>query len=528
MSKITKLIITLVIYVLIILYFLISHIWKSPVNPKRDACEIFDARLSNEIRNYFESSLPSQNAETSSVSIEELISEGLLTSEDLQDVGSSCSGNAYITKVNNEYYYYNDITCGKCSINNMYTDWSSWEESLPDFGGRKYQVMVNVLYNYSTSNNSKENWTEWSDWGESIEKIKAPSMPAGAEAVNTETEEKKQYRYRTATFKWYKISGDVVYYNGDNYYSETAPSGYEKLESSKRVLRTTKTYSTQEELRSKESIKDGDEIKAVMGYRVRTTKHIYSNTISQTTSTYQVPGVATTQINAINICKSQQSQWASSCKAYCSTSTGTVCTKYGYKYTVIANYLKSNGTTTPNRAEADYLSEAEVAILKKANPSLAGYIKVGNPTYVYQASDYVEGTCPTGSTCSTSILYKAIIYEYKWYKKVGTGEKIMCNNGALSALSPESGCIKDASTAVWSEWSEYSDQEVKKTDTNEVEVKKLIRYRKSYINSTDLVVDKWYTYEEFEKQTGKNIEVLKNDKNVNLQEKIVYKYRILK
>ena len=83
-------------------------------------------------------------------------------------------------------------------------------------------------------------------------------------------------------------------------------------------------------------------------------------------------------------------------------------------------------------------------------------------------------------------------------------------------------------TAKWSSWSEYSDVEVKKTDTNEIEIKKLVRYRKSYINSKDLVLKDWYSYDDFEEKVGKKITDLKNDKKVKLHEKIMYKYRTLK
>ena len=104
----------------------------------------------------------------------------------------------------------------------------------------------------------------------------------------------------------------------------------------------------------------------------------------------------------------------------------------------------------------------------------------------------------------------------------------MCNNGLQSAVSPENGCIKDPSTVVWSDWSEFSDTEVKKTDTNEIEIRTLVRYRKSYISSNDLAMNEWYEYDDFENMIGRSIEELKKDSNIKLQEKTMYKYRILK
>ena len=123
--------------------------------------------------------------------------------------------------------------------------------------------------------------------------------------------------------------------------------------------------------------------------------------------------------------------------------------------------------------------------------------------------------------------YKATIYDYKWFKS-GISTKTYCNNKAYSATSPASGCLKEESSAKYGSWSDWGDKEIKKADGIEVETKKLIRYRKSYISSKELALKEWYPYEEFEEKTGKKIEDLRKDKNINVQEKVVYRYRIKK
>ena len=119
MRKIIKLIITIIVYILVVLYFLVLLIVNNPRSNK--VCKNFDVVLSNAIESYFASSLPQKNGDTLKVTTEELISKGLLTLTDLQDVGTKCSGEAFVTKMNDQYYYYNDVKCGSCSIDNIYT-----------------------------------------------------------------------------------------------------------------------------------------------------------------------------------------------------------------------------------------------------------------------------------------------------------------------------------------------------------------------------------------------------------------------
>ena len=687
MNKTTKHAITITVYALVALYFLVFLFNGKGFGPtKNTACSNFEQALSSKIESYFITLLPQTNGTSVKVTVEELIAKGYITLEDVENIGTSCSGTAHVVKAGDRYYYYNDISCGECSIDNMYTAWSGWEDTLPSFGKKKYQVMVSLLYNYSSS---EEKWTAWSEWGESIDKIKAPEIPVGVEIINTETQEKQQYRSREASYQWYKLSSNTEYYN-NGAYSVSAPSGYERLDSTKRQSRITKAYETKTELKQKENVKDED-IVTVNGYRVKTPKYIYSYTTESslvedktsceeqvtkyicyktTDQTYSVADVSTDQATALSTCKAQQPSWASTCTTYqsststscpsgytpdgssctktyhgthkyrtqgssyeenicdsqktepcylCKNSNASSCTgtkhgtwqrckstgnntwwvtfncqvwhvcdsgdtlqsdyitckstktptttiKYGYKYTVTTRtdstdyyttcpssypnrdtskskvectkyktnvvpgttyYVKANGGTTTNKSEAAYLSETEFNNLKKTNTSLSKYVKTGSPMYSYQTDYYVEGNCPSGSTCDTKTLYKAIIYEYKWFK-VGPSTKTMCNNGNYSSSSPASGCTKDESTVKWGEWTEYSDKEIKKTSSNEVETKKLIRYRRSYVNSKDLINKEWYPYEEFEEKTGKKIDDLRRDSKINLQEKIVYKYRIKK
>ena len=680
MKRITKHIITITVYILVILYFL-SSCSRREIKPNQNkVCNKFDETVSERVERYFITRLPETNGGVSKVTVGDLISEGLITLDDLEGIGTSCSGEAYVSKMGDRYYYYNNISCGICSIDNMYTAWSDWTETLPDFGGKKYQVMTSILYNYSSSDIK---WTDWSEWGESEDKIKAPTIPAGVEIVNTETQNKNLYRSRQATYQWYKLSSNVEYYNNGNY-SETAPSGYERVPGSKHYNRTTaKEYSTVAELRQKENVKSDDTIITITKYKTKTSKYIYSHTTpatevddtnncktwateyacykSTTSGPYESSSVYTSSdaamaacnqvANAINcsvtsststscpsgytpsgtsctkeykgnqknhpnrtvVDRTQEEcsggkitcliddtvpstmtwpmyQWSggkcfltSSCwvefvcndgdtkidRMMClSTTSSTTTTTYKYTYNVgtteylnggntyyetcpsgytrdtskmnpnpsckewkkitipaKTTYLTMSGNEVTSRDEADYLSDAEFNVLKKNKPALASYTKT---TW---RKDFV-GTeildkCPSGSSCEEVKTYKATIYDYKWFKS-GISTKTYCNNKAYSATSPASGCLKEESSAKYGSWSDWGDKEIKKADGIEVETKKLIRYRKSYISSKELALKEWYPYEEFEEKTGKKIEDLRKDKNINVQEKVVYRYRIKK
>ena len=130
MKRIIKLIVTILIYMIVLLYFSIIFLKKTST---KGVCEFFEIRLNDEIKDYF-ASLNNDNDRTLKVTVNELISQGLLTLEDFDGVGTRCSGAAYMTRVGENNYYYDDITCGKCSTKDLYTAWSGWEEALPNFG----------------------------------------------------------------------------------------------------------------------------------------------------------------------------------------------------------------------------------------------------------------------------------------------------------------------------------------------------------------------------------------------------------
>ena len=145
MRKIIKLIITIIVYILVVLYFLAVLIVNNPRSNK--VCKNFDVVLSNAIESYFASSLPQKNGDTLKVTTEELISKGLLTLTDLQDVGTKCSGEAFVTKMNDQYYYYNDVKCGSCSIDNIYT----FIFSFILFNKRSESILlfIHILFTYA-------------------------------------------------------------------------------------------------------------------------------------------------------------------------------------------------------------------------------------------------------------------------------------------------------------------------------------------------------------------------------------------
>ncbi len=290
MNKLVKLIITVVVVILIILYFLRDSLFRMPgptppPQPVASPCSTFEQTLSSRIEQYFMDKLPESDGEVNSVKVGDLITSGVLTLQDLSNVGATCVGEAYVSKANNNYYYYNNISCGTCSIQELYDDWGEWVDSLPSSDGKKRQVMTSLLFNYS---DSKTKFTDWTEWGEKIDELKAPEVPAGSEIVKKEVENKTQYQYRDAAYKWYKISSNAEYYvsNSNKQYKETTPgSSYSRDDSSRKTLRVTKTYESESKLKSSENVKKDDLITKVSAYITGTPRYIYSYTEPITTIT---------------------------------------------------------------------------------------------------------------------------------------------------------------------------------------------------------------------------------------------------
>lgn len=275
MSKTTKMIITIAVFILVILYFIVAC--EGPIKTDSSlACKKFDNQLTLKAAEYFADNLP-QNYEIRSASINELIMGGFISLSDLEEIGTTCGGKVSVTNISGKYYYSNDVTCGTCSTSSLYADWTDWNEDLPNIVGTKMQVEFIKYYNYGTSD---AKYSNWSDWALDSTKISEPTLPSNVEVIDTETEEKTQYSYRDGAFKWYKVSSNATYYGGDNAYYATAPAnGYSKLESSKKVIETTSAYSSEAALKSALSGKTYDVV-TVNGYQTGTPRYSYSKAVT--------------------------------------------------------------------------------------------------------------------------------------------------------------------------------------------------------------------------------------------------------
>ena len=196
MNRILKYVITALVVILIIVYFVFTG--GKVLRP----CKSYDETLNEGIVEYFSNNLPQTNGEVSKVSIDDLISQGYVSLKVLNKIGNSCEGFAYATKDDGDYYYYNDISCGSCSTDEIYTNWSDWVEKLPN--KKNMQVIAAEGYNYSISGIRYGNWSEWL---ELIKKDSSEEEDTDESIVLKETETKEVYRYREALYKWYKPAG---------------------------------------------------------------------------------------------------------------------------------------------------------------------------------------------------------------------------------------------------------------------------------------------------------------------------------
>lgn len=243
MNKIAKIAITSIVFLLIIIYFII---FRGPKKLSSNTyCLDFNKVLSARSEEYFKNYLPASNGEVKVANIQDLIGAGFITIEDLKNIGNICSGNIYITNIENRYYYYNDVKCGDCNIENLYLTWSNWSDYLANITADSH-VMTDIYYNYGIE---EKKITDWSQWGLDVTKLEVQNLPGEAEVINTESENKKQYSYRDGEFKWYKIEGGTKeYYNNGAYFEKNSSNEYTKEISSKTTSRT-KTYLTETELK---------------------------------------------------------------------------------------------------------------------------------------------------------------------------------------------------------------------------------------------------------------------------------------
>ena len=416
MKKGTKHIITITVYVLIIIYFLVFH--SSGIGGNK-ICKNFDNVLSSRIEQYFVNPLSESNGETLSVDVRELIAYGYLTLTDLQDVGTSCYGSAYASKVDGKYYYYNDITCGSCSSDSIYAAWSDWSETLPDFGGKKHQVMTKTLYNYS---NSDKKYSDWSDWGESIDSIKAPTIPNNASPVDNDVESKSKYTYRDAEYQWYKLDSKVEYYGNGAYYESSPANGYMKDDSTKTISRQSKLYRTKAALKQSEPSFPDSSISQVNGYAQKVAKYIYS---------YEKLGDAVTSMyfadNAASAVSKCQVDGYVNCKAISTTET---------------QYTKKEYKCSPSAYGWKTTSNSTVSSCEETPSNCSSSSDVGNQRVTCQTTAWI----PTTSTCQSTYAYTNQTSGTAWIKKDGScnNSEDICKNltsGLRTALKNEQWCV---------------------------------------------------------------------------------------
>ena len=286
MNKVTKVILTIIVFVLVVLYFIKAFgnitINREPSDGK-GACATFNTVLNQRVEEFFKNDLPETEGDSKTASIDDLIAAGLITLEELTPVGTACTGNITVIKGNgNKYFYSNDVTCGTCSTANLYNNWSEWTNFEPTGLGASGQIQAGIYYNYGKG---EKKFSDWSEWTLSTSTPKEPSIPSGAELIDTETEQKTQYSYRDGTFKWYKLTSAGTSYYNNGAFSETSPgSGYSKDVATKKTSRTTTANISSSALKATLTGLDYDMV-TTSGYRLSTVRNIYARTETVITTT---------------------------------------------------------------------------------------------------------------------------------------------------------------------------------------------------------------------------------------------------
>lgn len=277
MSKTVKILITLGVFTFIILFFTKSCTnGEKPIVEGNSECERLNEILKVRAQDYFQDKLPIEDGVMKSETVQTLIDERVLTSKDLSEVGTSCTGNAYVGKSGTKYYYSHDINCGACTSSDLYSSWSEYSPTAPDTSKGNTQVELSLFYNYS---DAAAKYTEWTDWVEKSDTKTSPVVPSGVQVLDTETEGKTQYSYRDGTFKWYRLTGGTSYYGGGAYYETRPASGYEKETETKTLARTIGPSVNRSDITSQTSGREY-ELKTSTQYRTATPKYIYSRTVT--------------------------------------------------------------------------------------------------------------------------------------------------------------------------------------------------------------------------------------------------------
>lgn len=173
-------------------------------------------------------SLPKIEGENTTIRINDLYTNGYLSSSDTNNV--KCSGTVKITKYKKDYVYTLDVkNCNVCSTNQKYSSWSNEVSSYPS---DKAIVDVIPYYNYYDREVSTTKWSDYYDEDELSDEVSEygikipldtsnlPEIPNEAKTVKIENDTTYYYRYRDRSWKWYDIEGDY------SSFSSEQPEGY--------------------------------------------------------------------------------------------------------------------------------------------------------------------------------------------------------------------------------------------------------------------------------------------------------------
>lgn len=423
MNKTVKVVITLTVFTLVVLYFLQAC---GGVKSVGNSCTNFNQVLLTKTAEYFNDNLPSEEGTIKAATISELIAGNKISLTDLKEVGTDCSGNVYVSRSGGDYYYSTDVTCGTCSTSNLYTAWSDWTDTLPSLLNSNSQIQTGMFYNYGKG---ELEYSDWSDWALNLEDIKGPTLPEGVTVANTEKEEKTQYSYRDGSFKWYKLTGAEEPYNKGEYLESSPGSAYSKDTTTKKVSRPA-TNTSKSTLTSSLNGLVYDAISSTTGYRMQTPKYIYTYNkptscsaykpyvkCYKTTGTYTLPSCTyNTSAEARAACNAQSN--VKNCDVSpCSTTVG------GSTYD--ASRVRV-GSFTYACYYASFSSTATIECSGAGGTYLMNCVEdstyCGSTTKKWKCrqSCATEYTCPSGGTLSgsTCVIAGTTTYTYKYTNDV--------------------------------------------------------------------------------------------------------------
>ncbi len=194
-----------------------------------------------------EGNTPSYEGESTTVSMNKLYTEHFLSSASTND--RMCSGKVKATRYKSKLVYTLDVnSCDTCSVNTRYNDWSAELSYLP---ADKTIVDVIPYYNYYERQVSATDWSKdytadqinnkQSKYGVKMPKeefIKElPEVPKEGNIAEVQQEQKIQYRYKDAEWKWYDIPGNY------SEFSSEQPDGYTNKDENTRIYTSWTQYS---------------------------------------------------------------------------------------------------------------------------------------------------------------------------------------------------------------------------------------------------------------------------------------------